>query len=96
MHGSRSGLYLIENDDDNDDNDDDDNDDEDDYRCKSVNFKVSTSRFFMEVELDYIKQKMVMAMTMTMTIMMMIMIKKMIIAVTQSIFKLGPRNFPWK
>ena len=65
MHGSRSRLYLIENDDDDDDNDDDDNDDDDnddddnddkdDYSCKLVNFKVSTSRFFMEVELDYIK-----------------------------------------
>ena len=58
MHGSRSRLYLIENDDDDDDNDDDDddddNDDKDDYSCNSVNFKVSASRFCMEVYLDYI------------------------------------------
>ena len=34
MHGSRSRLYLIENDDDDDNNDDDDDDDEDDpYIC---------------------------------------------------------------
>ena len=79
---------------DDDENDDDDNDDKDDYSCKSVNFKVRTSRFFMEVELDYIKQKMMMMMTIMM--MMMKMIKKMIIAVTQSIFKLGPRDFAWK
>ena len=31
MHGSRSRLFLIDNDDGDDDNDDDDNDDEDDY-----------------------------------------------------------------
>ena len=64
MHGSRSRLYLIENDDDDNDNDsdkdndndddNDDNDDKDDYSCNSVNFKVSPSRFCMEVYLDYI------------------------------------------
>ena len=57
MHGSRSRLYLIEDyddDDDNDDENDDDDDDKDDYICKSVNFKVRTSRFCMEVDLDYI------------------------------------------
>ena len=54
MHGSRSRLYLKVNDDDDDDNndDDDDNDDKDDNSCKSVNFKVRTYRFCMEV--DYI------------------------------------------
>ena len=50
MHGSKFRLYLIENDDDGDDNDDNN----DDYSCKSVNFKVMTSRFCMEVDLDYI------------------------------------------
>ena len=45
----------MENDDDDDDNNhDDDDDDNDDYSCKSVNFKVRTSRFCMEVDLDYI------------------------------------------
>ena len=58
MHGSISRLYLIENDEDDDDNDDDndddDNDDKDDHSHNSVNFKVRTSRFCMEVDLDYI------------------------------------------
>ena len=57
MHGCRSRLYLIENDDDdddNDDNDDDDNDDKDYYSCNSVNFKGSASRFCMEVDLENI------------------------------------------
>ena len=36
------------------DDDDDDNDDKDDYRCNSVNFKVRTSRFCMEIDLDNI------------------------------------------
>ena len=54
MHGSRSRLYLIENDDDDDDNDDDDdddNDDKDDYSCNSVNFKVRSCRFCKEIDL---------------------------------------------
>ena len=34
--------------DDEDDDDDDDKDYKDDYSCNSVNFKVRTSRFFME------------------------------------------------
>ena len=34
--------------------DDDDDDDKDDYICKSVNFKVSTSKFCMEIDLDNI------------------------------------------
>ena len=55
-------------------------DDEDEYRCNSVNFQARTSRFCMEVDLDNIEQ------------MMMIM---MIIAVIQSIFKLGPLDFAW-
>ena len=61
MHGSRSRLYLIENDDDDDDDDNDDDDDDnddiddkDDYSCNSVNFKVRTSRFCMDIDLDNI------------------------------------------
>ena len=58
MHGNRDRYCLIENDDDDDDNDDenddDDNDYKDDYSYKSVNLKVRTSRFCMEVDLDYI------------------------------------------
>ena len=51
----------------------------------------------MEVDQDNIQEIMIMMMTiMMMMMMMMIMIKKMIIAVTQSIFKLGPRDFVWK
>ena len=50
MHGSRSRLYVIENDEDDDNNDDDD--DNDHYSCYSVNFKVRTSRFCMEIELS--------------------------------------------
>ena len=56
MHGSRSRWYLLDNvddDDDNDDDDDDDNDDKEDYSCNSVNFKVRTSTFYMELDLDY-------------------------------------------
>ena len=53
MYGSRSRLYLIENDDDDDDNDDDNHDnDKDDYSWNSVNFKVRTCRFWMEIEID--------------------------------------------
>ena len=37
---------------DNDNDDDDDNDDIDDYSCNSVNFKVRTSRFCMEIDLS--------------------------------------------
>ena len=63
MHGSTSRQYLIDNDDDDDDdhddddNDNDDNDDEDDKDdniCKSVNFKVRTSKFCLEIHLDKI------------------------------------------
>ena len=55
MHGSRSRLYLIENDVDDDDNDDAAaaaDDDKDHYSWNSVNFKVMTSRFCMEVDID--------------------------------------------
>ena len=55
MHGSISRAYMWYVDDDDNDNDNDDDDNEDDYSCKLVNFKVSTSRLFMEVELGYIK-----------------------------------------
>ena len=37
-----------------DDDDNDDEDDKDDYICKSVNFKVRTSKFCMEIDLDNI------------------------------------------
>ena len=37
-----------------DDDDDDDNDDKDDYSCNSVNFKVRTSRFCMEFDINNI------------------------------------------
>ena len=40
---------------DNDDDDDYDDDDKDDYSCNSVNFKVRTSRFYMELDLDNIE-----------------------------------------
>ena len=36
------------------DNDLDDDDDKDDYSCNSVNFKVRTSRFFMELDINNI------------------------------------------
>ena len=57
MHGSRSRWYPIDNvdDDDDKDNDDDDNDDYDDkedYSCNLVNFKVRTSRFCMELDIN--------------------------------------------
>ena len=59
MHRSISRLYLIENDEDDDDNvddddDDDDDDDKDEYSWNSVNFKVRTCRFYMEIDLDNI------------------------------------------
>ena len=48
-------IQIISNIDDDDyDDDDDDNDDNDAYICKSVNFKVRTSRFCMEIDLDNI------------------------------------------
>ena len=49
----------MDNDDDDeyndDDDDNDDEDDKDDYICKSVNFKVRTSKFCMEIDLDNIQ-----------------------------------------
>ena len=104
MHGTRSRLYLIENDDDNNDdnnNDDDDNnnnnDDEDNYSSNSVNFQARTSRFGMKVCLDNTYNMMIMKMTiMILMMMMMVMMIKMIIAITQSILKLGPPDFSWK
>ena len=77
--------------------DDDDNDDEDDYSCKSVNFQIRNSRFFMEVDLDNTYNLMMIMMTVMMMIMimmmMMMMMMKIIIALTHSIFKLGPPDF---
>ena len=50
----------------------------------------------MEVDL-HDTYNMILMKIMTMTMMMiMIMMMKMIIAVTQSIFKLGPPDFAWK
>ena len=58
LRRSRYRWYLIDNvdDDDNDvDNkDNDDIDDKEDYSCNSVNFKVMTARFYMELDLVYI------------------------------------------
>ena len=90
MHGSKSRYYLRDNDDDDNDNDDDDNDnddndDDDDYSCNSVNFQARTSRFCVEVDLHSTYNMILMKMIMTM--MMMIVMRKMIIALTQSIFK---------
>ena len=96
LHGSRSRLYLIDNDDEDDDDDvldDDEDDNDDDYSCTSVNFQDRTSRFCMEVYLDntydllMIMTIMMMMMTiMTRIIMIMmimtIMIIMMIIAIT--------------
>ena len=99
MHGSRSTLYLqydFDKDDDSKD-DDDDNDDEDDYSCNSVNFQARTSRFCIEVDLHK-TYNMILIKMMIMTMMMIIMMKmmKIIIALTQAIFKLGPPDFTWK
>ena len=38
----------------NDNDDDHYNDDKDDYSCNSFNFKVRTSRFFMELDINNI------------------------------------------
>ena len=55
MHGNRARWYLLDNVDDDDDDDDNyDNDDKEDFSCNSVNFKVRTSTFYMELDLDYI------------------------------------------
>ena len=100
MHGSRSTWYLQydfdeDHDNDDDDDDNDDEDDEDDYICNSVNFQARTSRFFTQVDLHNTYNMILMKM-MIMTMMMMIVMRKMIIAITQSIFKLGPPDFAWK
>ena len=47
-------MIDIDDDDYDNDDDDDDNDDKCEYSWNSVNFKVRTSRFCMEVNLDYI------------------------------------------
>ena len=49
----------------------------------------------MVVDLDNTYETMIMKMTMMM-MMMMMMIKMMIIAVTQSVVKLGPPDLAWK
>ena len=57
LHSTRSKWYLIENyddDDNNDDHDDNDIDNKDKYSCNSVNFKVRTSRFCMELDINHI------------------------------------------
>ena len=80
--------------DDRDDRDDrdDDNDDHDDYSCNSVNFPARTSKFCMEEKIYNTYNMIMMEMTIMILMMIMIMIMmKMIIAVIQSIFKLGPK-----
>ena len=49
-------IQIISNiyDDDDDDDDDGDDDDKDAFICKSVNFKVRTSKVCMEIDLDNI------------------------------------------
>ena len=49
-----SNIYDDDDDDDDDDDGDDDDDDKDAFICKSVNFKVRTSKFCMEIDLDNI------------------------------------------
>ena len=71
-----------------DGDDDFGDDDEDEYRCNSVNFQARTSRFCMEVDLHNTYNMILI--NMIILTMMMIMMMKMIIALTQSIFKLGP------
>ena len=85
--------YDFNEDDDNNDDDDDDNDDEDDYTSNSVNFQARTFRLCMKACLDNTYNMMIMKMTI---MFLMIMMIKMIIAVSQSIFKLGPSDFAWK
>ena len=77
------------------DNDDDDQDDQDDYSSNSVNFQARTSRFGMKVCLDNTYNLMIMKVTI-MILMMMVMMIKMIIAVSLSIFKIGPPDLAWK
>ena len=47
-------IQIISNIYDDDDDEDEDDDDKDAYICKSVNFKVRTSKFCMEIDLDNI------------------------------------------
>ena len=47
-------IQIISNIYDDDNDEDDDNVDKDDYICKSVNFKVRTSKFCFEIDLDNI------------------------------------------
>ena len=49
-----SNIYNDDDDDDDDGDDDGDDDDKDAFICKSVNFKVRTSKFCMEIDLDNI------------------------------------------
>ena len=83
-----------DHDNDDDDDDNDDKDDEDHYNSYSVNFRASTSRFRMGVDLHNTYNMILIKMMIMM--MMMIMMIMMIIAVIQSIFKLGPPNLAWK
>ena len=71
--------------------DDDDYDHEDDYSSNSVNFQARTSRFCMEVSLDNTYNMMMIKIKIMILIMIMIMMMNMIIAVIQSIFKIGPK-----
>ena len=85
--------YDVDEDDDNDN--DNDNDDEDVYSSNSVYFQARTSRFWKEIGQDNIYNMIMMELTIMILMMLMIMMK-MIIAVIQSIFKLGPKIWSWK
>ena len=74
-----------------DDNNNDDNDNDDDYSFNSVNFQAGTSRLCMEASLSNTYNMMMLKIMIMILIMMM-----MIIAVTKSIFKLGPPDLAWK
>ena len=63
-------------------------------RCNSVNFQARTSIFYIEEYLDNTYTMMMIKMKKTMIIKMIMIM--MIIAVSQSIFKVGPPNFEWK
>ena len=57
MHGTRSRLYLIENDDDdnnNDDNDDDDNNDNDDHQYRGCTTERNLSTVTETVDLWFL------------------------------------------
>ena len=79
-----------------DGDDDFGDDDEDEYRCKSVNFQARTSSFCMKVCLDNTYNMLTMKIVIIILMLMMIVMIKMIIALSQSIFKLGRPDVAWK